>query len=123
MESNLIHFKPKTHQLPVQRIYCADPHIVALKGNSQSYIYFFSRKWINELLILNPTYDIVLGIVRNIDVENKCFYILTPEPVERLNSVNALIKGNVELPSGYFSQVKFLTVTFSISRSQNMCRF
>ena len=75
------------------------------------------------MLILKPTYDIVLGIVRNIDVENKCFYILTPEPVERLNSVNALIKGNVELPSGYFSQVKFLTVTFSISRSQNMCRF
>lgn len=45
-----------------------------------------------------------LGVVRNIDFEKKCFYILTPEPVDHLQSVNALLKGNVELPNGFFNR-------------------
>ncbi|XP_047146062.1 polynucleotide 5'-hydroxyl-kinase NOL9 isoform X1 [Hydra vulgaris] len=42
-----------------------------------------------------------MGIVRNIDPVNKLFYILTPEPPEVLQHVNALLKGNIQLPVSY----------------------
>lgn len=42
-----------------------------------------------------------LGIIRNIDPVNHLFYILTPEPLDVVNKVNALIKGNIQLPHTY----------------------
>ena len=46
-----------------------------------------------------------LGIIRNIDPINKLFYILTPERPEVLQHVNALLKGNVQLPVSYLIEV------------------
>lgn len=47
----------------------------------------------------NPPYECIgYGIVRAVDPEEKVFYILTPEPRHRLSKVNALIKGNVNIP-------------------------
>ncbi|XP_031552289.1 polynucleotide 5'-hydroxyl-kinase NOL9-like isoform X2 [Actinia tenebrosa] len=40
-----------------------------------------------------------LGMVRNIDPNNKLFYILTPVPLDQLQRVNTLLKGNLEIPA------------------------
>ena len=39
-----------------------------------------------------------LGIVRSVDVENRVFYVLTPEPVDVLKEVNVLVMGSLQLP-------------------------
>lgn len=38
------------------------------------------------------------GVVRNIDVKNGHLYLITPEPVDRLERVNCLVLGGVRLP-------------------------
>ncbi|XP_076340828.1 polynucleotide 5'-hydroxyl-kinase NOL9 [Tachypleus tridentatus] len=38
------------------------------------------------------------GVVRAIDPVNKTFFIITPEPLSRLQKVNALLRGSVNLP-------------------------
>ncbi|XP_067136962.1 polynucleotide 5'-hydroxyl-kinase NOL9 [Centruroides vittatus] len=42
------------------------------------------------------------GIVRGIDPKKKLFYIITPEPIESLYTVNALLKGHINLPEKLF---------------------
>ena len=38
------------------------------------------------------------GFIRNIDIGRKAFVILTPLPFEKLINVNALLKGNIDIP-------------------------
>ncbi|PFX29470.1 Polynucleotide 5'-hydroxyl-kinase NOL9 [Stylophora pistillata] len=40
-----------------------------------------------------------LGIVRNIDPGRKLLHVLTPLTLDRLQQVNALLKGNIEIPA------------------------
>jgi hypothetical protein len=44
-----------------------------------------------------------LGIIRGIDPQSECFYILTPLPTKELEKVNLLIRGTLELPSALYS--------------------
>lgn len=39
-----------------------------------------------------------LGLIRTIDPLQKCFYILTPVPLESLRQVNMLLRGPIEVP-------------------------
>lgn len=55
-----------------------------------------------DLLFLLPLSS---GLVRSIDPEKKLFYIITPEPSERLAQVNTLLKGNIEMPAQLIYQV------------------
>ena len=70
---------------------------------SLTYAYFFS------------------GIIRNIDETKQLFYILTPEPVERLKNVNALLKGSAQLPTTYFSEVRTLQFQSNVTTSDGFC--
>lgn len=47
-----------------------------------------------------------LGIVRNIDPARKLLYVLTPLPLDRLQQVNALLKGNIEIPAAIMLSTK-----------------
>jgi len=38
------------------------------------------------------------GVVRCIDNEQRCVYLITPEPIERLSQVNCLVMGGIHLP-------------------------
>jgi polynucleotide 5'-kinase involved in rRNA processing len=44
-----------------------------------------------------------LGIIRGIDTQSECFYILTPLPADMLTGVNLLIRGTLELPTALYS--------------------
>ena len=58
-------------------------------------------------LIGHPVAEYIgFGIVRNIDPTNKLFYVLTPVPKERLEGVNALVRGSCQLPTSYFLEDK-----------------
>ena len=48
----------------------------------------------------------VIGIVRNIDPARKLLYVLTPLPLDRLQQVNALLKGNIEIPAAIMLSVR-----------------
>ena len=64
--------------------------------------------YINQLLDNNcdKTFSIIsLGIIRNIDPVNKLFYILTPVPRDKLERVNLLQKGSLEIPTCLLLQV------------------
>ena len=39
------------------------------------------------------------GVVRCVDYERRCLYVVTPEPLERLGRVNCLALGAVQLPA------------------------
>ncbi|KAK3755025.1 hypothetical protein QZH41_011062 [Actinostola sp. cb2023] len=51
---------------------------------------------VGDLYILSGLF---VGIVRNIDPINRLFYILTPVPLDKLQRVNTLLKGNLEIPA------------------------
>lgn len=59
----------------------------------------------SELKILKHAHDNIchgFGIIRGIDPIKKLFYLITPEPPECLQSVNALLKGHINLPEKLF---------------------
>lgn len=55
----------------------------------------------------------VIGIVRNIDPARKLLYVLTPLPLDRLQQVNVLLKGNIEIPAA---------IMLSVSKGVNFSR-
>ena len=65
-------------------------------------------------------YFLVPGFIRNIDVEKKAFIILTPVPYEQLIDVNALLKGNVDMPLELFQTVSSHSLKVSINLSSTM---
>lgn len=42
------------------------------------------------------------GVIRAINMDARCFYVVTPLPKEKLAEVNALVKGDIPLPSTVF---------------------
>jgi len=48
----------------------------------------------------------IKGIVRNVDPVRQLLYIQTPESVDVLDRVNVLLKGNVQLPHTFLTEVK-----------------
>lgn len=53
-----------------------------------------------------------LGIVRNIDPGRKLLYVLTPLTLDRLQQVNALLKGNIEIPAAIMLSTKQATAPY-----------
>lgn len=50
-----------------------------------------------------PKYECLgFGIIRGINMNTHEFYVLTPEPIEKLNQVNLLIKGILNIPVEFF---------------------
>ena len=47
----------------------------------------------------------VAGIVRNVDPVRKVLYVLTPLPLDTLQRVNTLLKGNLEIPAALLLSV------------------
>ncbi|CAL4952027.1 unnamed protein product [Urochloa decumbens] len=66
-------------------------------------------------------YCVGLGIVRGIDVQNGLLYVITPVPLERLQSVDLLQQGFIEIPTtllqvrGYVSPYMSTNVLHKIS--------
>lgn len=62
----------------------------------------------------NVTYNCIgFGIIRGINVETKEFYVLTPEPVDKLECVNLLVKGILNIPlEFYFEQDSEATTAY-----------
>ncbi|CAN6208840.1 unnamed protein product, partial [Urochloa humidicola] len=66
-------------------------------------------------------YCVGLGIVRGIDIQNGLLYIITPVPLERLQSVDLLQQGFIEIPTtllqvrGYVSPYMLTNVLHKIS--------
>ncbi|CAL5050719.1 unnamed protein product [Urochloa decumbens] len=66
-------------------------------------------------------YCVGLGIIRGIDVQNGLLYIITPVPLERLQSVDLLQQGLIEIPTtllqvrGYVSPYMSTNVLHKIS--------
>ena len=53
------------------------------------------------------------GFIRNIDVEQKAFIILTPVPYENLLQVNALLRGSIDAPFDLVHDVRILSFRMS----------
>lgn len=61
----------------------------------------------------NPIAECIgLGIVRNVDPVRKVLYVLTPLPLDTLQRVNTLLKGNLEIPAALLLSTKKLNVPY-----------
>ena len=66
------------------------------------YLDFNGESEANQRNILGSIKCFGFGIVRGINMETKEFYIITPEPCEKLNQVNLLVKGMINVPVEFF---------------------
>jgi len=86
---------------PSQLLYALNGTIVGLAIDTRSYR---NTTPINEVTLFNllPNIPICtcvgLGIIRNIDITNREFIIITPLPFEELQKVNTILRGSQEIP-------------------------
>ena len=58
----------------------------------------------------------MLGIVRNIDTVKRIVYIITPEPLETLKTVNVLMKGRLEIMDALYKVNDFTALKHRIRK-------
>lgn len=59
------------------------------------------------------SYCVGLGLIKLIDPERRCFYIVTPVPPEKLKNVNTIVRGSLEFPASILVKVQQLCDCFS----------
>eukprot|EP00794_Sanderia_malayensis_P006152 gene6152-6858_t len=62
------------------------------------------------------------GFIRNIDMERKCFFLITPECEQALKQVNAVLKGSVDVPMGIFNQNSESSAVYCAPEQQSTVR-
>jgi len=108
---------------PSMALYALNGTVVALCVDSTRYRlahdnHVEEHQRFPHFLSSTPICDCVgYGLIRAIDPDQRCYYIVTPVPPEQLMQVNTILKGNVELPTFAFMEGGVMNAPYLCSNS------